>query len=365
MAKNKSMKTIKHSRPHFLNSTNLQRPVLVTLFVILFGGVGVYFLVGSHAATPYASVNSNSGTLGNGAVAQTDSTASDGTKVVFNGTGSTRTTNCFPSPGACGYPDPAYNNVGSTTPCSSLPSSGSVTVSTSGQTVQNLDIAGTLDISADNVTVKNVCVLANGGDNYDTGPSAAVSMEGNNDTIENSTFGGANDTTQAIQQAIASSGSNDVASSDIIHNCSECIHTSLTVNDSYVAITDATVTGSYGEDHYEDWYFSDDTISANHDTLLNKHDQTAVIFGGSGAKADNHITLTNSLLGGGGYMLYPYGNSSSVGSGTMNISNNRFTRAYYPNGGFYGVDAYIYCGANAQQIWSNNVWDDNNALVQC
>ena len=60
--------------------------------------VGTYLLVGSHAATPYASITADKGTLAGGATKQTCSGSSDGNCVVFGGT--TTTLGDQPSPPA-------------------------------------------------------------------------------------------------------------------------------------------------------------------------------------------------------------------------------------------------------------------------
>jgi hypothetical protein len=92
-------------------------------------------------------------------------------------------------------------------------------------------------------------------------------------------------------------------------------------------------------------------------------------------------------VAGGGYTLYPQGNSNSVGSSTMDISDNRFARCltasvhnegteceggadshgYWPLSGYYGVvdSEAIYCPPDSGQTWSGNVWDDNNESVGC
>jgi hypothetical protein len=56
------------------------RPLSV---VLVFVGLGTILLVSSHAATPYASINADSGSLSGGATVQTDATASNGKSVVF------------------------------------------------------------------------------------------------------------------------------------------------------------------------------------------------------------------------------------------------------------------------------------------
>lgn len=68
--------------------------------------VGTYLLTGSHAASPFASLNADQGTLGCGASSGSDSTASDGQKVTFgtcNGGGGTSpscTVNLTPAQGS-------------------------------------------------------------------------------------------------------------------------------------------------------------------------------------------------------------------------------------------------------------------------
>src|SRR5580698_8777412 len=89
-----------------------------------------------------------------------------------------RTSNCFASPGACGFPDPAYGNVGPSSPCSSLSASGSITVSQAGAMVQNLNVTGSITVNAANVTVQNVCVTYDGDGNYNNGPAVAFNAPG-------------------------------------------------------------------------------------------------------------------------------------------------------------------------------------------
>lgn len=274
--------------------------------------------------------------------------------------------NCFSSPGKCGYPDPAYHNVGVEN-CSSLKPSGSVSANTSGQKVEGLNISGQLAVNASNVTINNDCITTNGG--AEGGSKAVIIGSGaNNTNITNSTIRGENETNHSVEEAISNNNnaSNETATKDYIYNCGECIHQAWTVNESYVIVNGMKNTS----DHYEDWYFTDTAVKANDDTMFNPEGQTAIFFGdthlGGGGAADNHLTVTNSLLAGGGYMFYPYGNASSAGSGSKIIKDNRLARClskcpdsngYYPNGGYYGVDAYDFTGNS--QVWEGNYWDNN------
>jgi hypothetical protein len=307
---------------------------------------------------------------------------------------STGQTSCFSSPGACGYPDPSTANVGPSSACSSLTPSGSMTISTAGATVQNMDVKGEVIVNAKNVTLTNDCVSSDGGGTL--GSRAVTIAKGVTGTqITDSDIAGANSTSQSVEEALSNNyaNANTTADHDYIHNCGECVHGAWTLTNSYV-IVNGTVPncGSECPDHYEDIYCDSSTFVANHDVLLNPEGQTAVLFcdtsGGSGGPALNHITLTNSLVAGGGFTLYPQGNSSSVGSSTMDIANNRFGRCttakvfeaqwgtssckggadshgYWPSGGDYGVASYIYCPPTSAQIWTENVWDDNNEAVGC
>lgn len=294
---------------------------------------------------------------------------------------------CFASPQACGYPDPSTTNVGASAACSSLTSSGAVTASSPGQTIKGLNITGGVTVTAINVTLSDDCITANG--NGQPGSRAVTIANGATATrIEHSTISGANSSNESVEEGLNNnySQAGSVADHDYIYNCGECVHGPWKLTNSYVN-SNATISG----EHYEDIYCSDATFVAEHDVLINPHEQTANLFcdtsGGGGGPADNHITLTNSLLAGSGFSLYPDGNATSVGSSTMTVTGNRFARClstpvynqasggtsctkgpdsngYFPKGGYFGIAAYIFC-SSANQVWENNVWDDNGAAVGC
>jgi hypothetical protein len=160
-----------------------------------------------------------------------------------------------------------------------------------------------------------------------------------------------------------------------MYNCTTCWAGPGTLQDSY-AITDAVIAGS----HYEPIYYGGGggPLVVQHDTLLNPNDQTAEVFGGNDYGDQTGLTITNNLLAGGGYMIYG-GAYGSMGASTRNvtITGNRLARCltsprsdgygtvcsgghdshgYWPNGGYYGVAAYV---NNAVTTWSGNYWDDN------
>jgi hypothetical protein len=302
-------------------------------------------------------------------------------------TGSTGTTggtpkNCFPNPEGCGYPGPNDAGVAN---CSELETSGSKTV-TRAETIENLDITGVVSIDASGVTMNHDCVQVNG---REAGGSAAVILENGatNFTISNSTVRGNNTTSESIEEALRNNYSNSEASANNVklENCAECLHQPWVLTNSYVISNGREKADENGAAHAEDWWFDNNSIIAEHDTLLNPSKQTAVIFAEStgGLCAEK---VTNSLLAGGGHTL----EICDVESG-VEIKNDRFARkictkaqildvqgrggyecsgapsenvnyfdagegtgAYYPRGGFFGVVAG---GKNVH--WEGNYWDDN------
>lgn len=291
------------------------------------------------------------------------------------------TSNCFPNPGSCGFPDPGAGNVGVPSNVN-LTASGSITISTPGAVIQGLDITGAVTVAASNVTIKDVRITTSGG-NGATG--IFINNGATGTTIEDSTIRGAGtNSPSSIESAVWNHYDNPstTALRDYFYNCADCWEGAGTISDSYMIVN-----GQFSGAHYEDIYACGTSITANHDTLLNPQPQTATVFGDT-ICGSNNFTVTNSLLAGGGFLLYPAANSSSVGSNTMNVSGNRFARCltkpvydpssggttcaggsdshgYYPNGGFFETDAYTYCPPTKNQTWTGNVWDDNGATVDC
>jgi hypothetical protein len=385
-----------------------QSRVLLVVITVIVGVLGVHFLIGSHAATPYASTTADTGTLVSPASKLTScSGSSDGGCVQFGttssgGGGSTQTTNCFPSPGACGDPDPNFawnsasawaaggggvgpNNGTTATSCSSLPSSGSVESSSNGQIIQNLNISGTLEIDNNNVTVKNVCVTDPTTDLNEVG---AVVLSGSGDEVDDSIIQGsaANNGTKAsggVQNGVSGSGT---LKHDFIQHCDTCVHSGpWTIADSYIMQdSDLSVLGqkAYGHcDEDEDVYTADVQMTFTHDVLLASPQQTcptAVIFGdtggGGGGKCDNKWTVTNTLLAGENYITEPCANANGAGSSSINFSNDSIARCgssacspnshgYFQNGGEGGVQVHNYCSPS--ETWTNVVWDDNGQTISC
>jgi hypothetical protein len=294
-----------------------------------------------------------------------------------------RTSNCFSSPHSCGYPDPSNSGVPFGVP---LVASGPLTITQPGTVVSGLQVTGTIDVLASNVTIENTRVIQN----TSCGPTNAC---GNSAIQIASGLSGV-----VIKNVETASVPGDTCEHDIRNTGS-----SLTIERAYLHACDSNIyaTGptvlkdSFGiaaivisSDHIENIYFNETSFTAIHDTLLNPVDQTAVIFGNSGGGTDvtncsNQLTVIESLLAGGGYTLYPCAHAAQAGTSSLKVEGNHFARCvsaegyepdggshpcvggadgsgYYPKSGSYGIAIEYFSPVS---IWRGNVWDNNLGRV--
>ncbi len=273
-----------------------------------------------------------------------------------------------------------------------------MTITESG-TIANTDITGFVTIEASNVTLKHDCVVVNGGEKEVAAIGLAEGADGF--TLSDATVKGANKTSESVEEAIRNNYNNPgaVATDVRLENCGGCIHQNWTLENSYVIADGREHADETGAEHGETWWISDGTILANHDTLLNPSKQTAVVFAqGGSSSCSNKETITNSLLAGGGYMLYFCAHTSNAGSSSIDIKDDRFARmvcaktiisdlegrgghecsgepserisyfdagegsgGFYPRGGFFGVVDEGEGLYNRGAGWEGNYWDNNLA----
>ncbi len=352
-------------------------------------------------------------TATNGTGSTTANASATGVIAAAGGGGSTY--NCFASPKACGYPDTtavypnsAYvgpENGTTSVACSSLtPATGTVTLSTN-QTYSGYDLTGNIVIDGTGVTLNDDCVSYNG--NNSDGSYAVADATYTGLTVENSDIGGTNTGTGAVDAAVQGEAT---ITHSYLFDCGECMGAGDSPSNSYI-IANGFPAGVHSEDVY---LGGGDTFAANHDTLLDPYDQTAEIYGDtstSGSACTNHISITNSLLAGGGSIIYECGNNpaaesggSNTGGGTLTFTGNDIARCtsqngyqdpsslhevvcaassagpfvnsnsepassvggdshgYWPLGGAFGIDAYTFCSSGNGTTWSGNYYDDAGSI---
>lgn len=222
-------------KQYFSNIHKSPQKITAVLVVLLVAGIGTHLIIGSHAATPYASISADKGTTTCGASVVSDSAASDGNKVVFG--------SCSSSSGPSIYVSQAGTGNGSS--CSSAQSAawfnnGSNWGTGTGQIGPgvSVDICGTISTtltaqgsgtSGDPITIafqsgaileQPICSSGTGCLNISNVNYITVNGE-NTGTIENT----ANGTNLANQ-----------ASSTLVQmqNCNNCTVENLTMANAYI-----------------------------------------------------------------------------------------------------------------------------------
>jgi hypothetical protein len=258
-------------------------------------------------------------------------------------------------------------------------------ITTPGTVVNGRDVAGNIEIKANNVTIENSRVSLNGGGCGATNPcgSSDIRIDSgvSGTTLKNVELTNAPGVT--VQHAVYNYGSDSTTVADGLYVHSNTASKGGTdsmwwgpgaIKNSY-AVAGLFISLDHIEDIYE---FAGGMLDVEHDTLLNPVPQTATVFVDGKSGSPSNVTINDSMLAGGGYTLYAAANG---GSGAATITDNHFARClspmsegsggtwncqngadshgYYPKGGSFGSTT-----SNPPHLtWGGNVWDDNGQAV--
>jgi hypothetical protein len=290
-------------------------------------------------------------------------------------------TDCAGAPGSetpnyasldgCGFPSPDTTGVPAGTTLTPVASASLPTGASWNATYNEFDIYG------NNVTVSGLSI------------PGSVKITGNGDTLSDSYIddtknpGNAGNPTVLVYEQ---TGGTTTLSDDEI----DCGGTAWAINNA--GQLPMTLTGSYIHDDEGGVFGANNTIEDNymiadhnpaghietvyipggtapsvpptlveHNTILNSTGDTAAVFldnHAGGATGNYNVTVTDNVMGGGGYVLY--GDSNGDTSQNIVVTNNRFTRLYYPDGGGYDAEEQN----DAATTFTGNVWDDTLQPVQ-
>jgi hypothetical protein len=256
---------------------------------------------------------------------------------------------------ACGFPSPDTTGV----PAGArLNPSGSITAGTPGEVINGLAVNGTIDVTASNVTIENTDV-ANAssccwGVRIEPGVTGTL--------LKYDTIHGTDNGSGSLAWAVDNAGDINSVTEDHVYmyDADRILNGPGTLTNSY-CLDNANISG----EHYECVYTGEGSVIINHDTLLNTHSQTGATWVGPDFGNIDTYTVENSLLAGGGYTLYGAATNSSNPArgalvGPVTIQNNRFSRLYFSQGGYWGPALYFDL---SKTTWSGNVWDDTNRPV--
>jgi hypothetical protein len=276
---------------------------------------------------------------------------------------------CFPEPHKCGYPDPSNTGVPGGT---ELKEMGDVTLH-GGDTLNGAEVHGTVTVDGPGATIENSKIRADDGGEGTTG--IIIDQGASDFTLVRSEVTGNGSTENAPESNVwnhyGEPGFRVVKSN--LNGVPDNIEGPVSIRDSYVIVN-----AEYPEAHSEDIYLCGANATVRHSTLFNESDETSLIFGDGICGKGNRVTVENSLLAGGGYMLQP--NSKGV-SAPVKIVDNRIGRCrtrthqddgggyvcnggaddngFWPRGGHYGLSTEL----GSEATWWNNVWDDTNKPV--
>ncbi len=219
--------------------------------------------------------------------------------------------NCGADPHVCGYPDATNTGVPSGMSLRSVPgqvsggpgwhydSRGWVEVDGNGAVLQGLSIPYNVDVSASNVTIKDVRITA-------TGDEFGISLRNTrNVTVEDSTIfsasAGAERLLVGIKDIYGTCTGTKVLRNNIWHTSTGVQVYAGLIEDNYIHDM-----GYSAGDHLNGITSNGGTapLAIQHNTVLNKYGQTDAIslFEDFGVEAN--VLITGNLMAGGGYTVY-------------------------------------------------------------
>jgi len=276
-------------------------------------------------------------------------------------------TNCVSLPSRCGYPDATNTGVPAGTALLRVPqdvTSGPGWVwdsrgwlqASSGAVVKNLIVSGSVMVGGANITVQNTRILADG-------ESAGIGLQhATNAMLTNNEIGILGGTPRLLVGIKDVYG--DSSGTQILRNNVQNTSTGIQVHEGLIADNYVHDMGLASGDHVNGTTSNGDTMmmTIRHNTILNQLGQTDAIslFQDFGVEANRLIT--DNLVAGGGYTIYGGDNQRFGKTSNIKITNNRFSRLYYANGGSYGpITAFDPNGSG--NVASGNYWDNTLAAV--
>lgn len=325
-----------------------------------FNYVGVEILPGGGGTPPTTTIPS---TVPATTSTTTTTTTSSTTTVPNSGTA------CAPVPSSCGYPDATNTGPPPGTVLKRVPeditsgpgwfvdSRGFIQVNGNGAVIDGITTKYSIEVEADNVTIKN-SVIEVPGDWWAVGV-----RHSDNVTVDRNILFATNGTNLrglvAVKQVYGDEHNTTVTGNNIYN-----FSTGVQIYGGRIADNYIHDMGFLPGDHLNGTTSNGGTEQLNivHNTVFNQFDQTDAIslFEDFGVEANRLIE--NNLVAGGGYCIYGGQNAGGPTAYNIKILNNRFSRKYFPNCGYYGYLAAFGENGPGNSFW-NNVWDENGAAI--
>lgn len=235
-------------------------------------------------------------------------------------------------------------------------SRGFVSIDGDGTVFENYYVDGTVDVNADNVTIKNVRV-------YEGGESFGIAVRHA-------------DNTRIIRALVGPKDGQTRLANGIVDVYGDAQNMFITRSEIYgtktgIQIYRGRITHNYihdmrykSGDHVNGIMSngSRDKLVIHHNTIFNELNQTDAIglFQDFGVEANR--TVTKNLIAGGGYTIYGGEARGDRASYNIKIQKNRFSNLFYTRSGYYGHGT-AFNRHGSGNTWIGNVWDHNGNTV--
>jgi hypothetical protein len=281
---------------------------------------------------------------------------------------------CITTPHACEFPDATNTGVPPGVVLTRVPedvtsgpgwewrSGGWLQVTGAGALINGLDVHGSIDVCADcyGTSIRDSRVTADG--------SFGIIIRYSPDEGAGAT--GVTITDTEVQGGPHGNGAAITAQNGLavtikrvnLHNTSTGIQLDRgSITDSYIWGLHTVPDGTHVNGTTSNGGQGTPGLVIHHNTILNPLAQTDAVslFQDFGTQAD--VLIDNNLLAGGGYCVYG-GQGDKGRSSNIRITNNRISRIYYPNGGYYGWLAHFNAGDHGN-VLKGNIWDDTGAPI--
>ena len=265
------------------------------------------------------------------------------------------------SPGACGFPD--ARTTGPRIPLTPH-KTGYLAVRTNGLVIRGWDIAGSLDIYADDVTVIDTRITSDSwwGINLRPGFKGLRVLHS---------------TITAVPGKGPDNGGVDYAVSNMATSSVEVGWCDVSVFGDALSMGQGDIHDNYVHDIVPfvnqggEWQHTNTVISGGgntgqltirHNTLLNPTGLKQGASGSIGLFADTgvvrNVTVDHNWIAGGAYALY----GGDTGATGIKVTDNIFSTQYHPASGGYGVVAHWNAGG-AGNVWSGNRMSDGRPIT--
>ncbi len=214
-----------------------------------------------------------------------------------------------------------------------LTSSGSITITKDGTVIDALDVRGTINVQANNVTIMNTKVTSS---DYAV---IRIAKDVTGTVVKNSEINGLNSGGQGIMGHGTFIGNDISGVGDGINVTGD----NVLIEGNYIHDLGGTA-GSHYDGIQIDGGVSDIRVEGN--SVINHHDQTAAVMIDDYFGPTSNVVVNNNLLTGGGYTIYVTGLDGN-GTEDVHVTNNHLGK---------GTWGYTYF-AGANPVYSGNVMD--------